>query len=112
MMEHKIFIIVGSLAFFVLFFSMNAVKASVIELTFDFHRPIIESGLEGYDVITMGLPKTSNAGLPVLPFKPTEILLPYGEELESIKIIHGDKIRLVKGSLSNPIRRRYLPASA
>jgi len=41
MMEHKIFIIVGSLAFFVLFFSMNAVKASVIELTFDFHRPII-----------------------------------------------------------------------
>lgn len=57
----------------------------------------------------MSLPKTSNAGLPVLPFKPTEILLPYGDELESIKIIHGDKIRLGEGFIIEPGQAQIAP---
>ena len=101
--------IVSLLIVLTFFFAITVAKASVIELTFDFHRPIIESGLEGYDVITMGLPKTSNAGLPVLPFKPTEILLPYGDELESIKIIHGDKIRLGEGFIIEPGQAQIAP---
>ena len=60
-------------------------------MTYDFGTPVVEKGLENYDVISMGLPKTSNAGLPVLPFKPITVLIPYGEELDNVAVILGNK---------------------
>ena len=100
-MKHKI-IVVGLAVFLVLFFAVYTAEASVIELTFDFHTPVIESGVDGYDVISMSLPKRSNAGMPVLPFKPTEILIPYSEELENIEIITGKKVLLGEGFIIEP----------
>ena len=89
-MKAKI-VIVSLLIVLTFFFAINAAEASVIELTYDFTEPVVEKGLEDYDVISMGLPKTSNVGLPVLPFKPVKVLIPYGEALENVEVISGNK---------------------
>ena len=84
------------------FFAINVVEASVIKLTYDFATPAIERRVEDYDIISMGLPKTSNAGLPVVPFKSVKVLLPYGEELENIEVILGNKTFIGEGFLIKP----------
>jgi len=83
--------IVSLLMALVFFFTINVAEASVIELSYNFTTPVIGKGLEDYDIISMGLPKTSNAGLPVIPFKPVTVLLPYGEALDNVEVIPGNK---------------------
>lgn len=100
-MKTKI-VTVSLLMVLTLFFAINVAEASIIELTYDFATPVVEKELEDYDVISMGLPKTSNAGLPVLPFKPVTVLLPYGEELENVEIISGNKTFIGEGFIIEP----------
>ncbi len=101
MMKHKN-VIFALLVFLAVFLSINVADASVIELTYDFTEPVVEKGLEGYDVISMGLPKAGNAGIPVLPFKTVKVLLPYGDELADIEIIPGKKVLLGKEFFIEP----------
>ena len=83
------------LLFLTLFLSINAAEARVIELTYDFDTPATEKGFGDYDVVTIpGLRNAGSPGYPVLPFKTARILIPYGEELESIEVILGNEVPL------------------
>ena len=82
-------------------------SGEVITITYDFPEPGIEKAwgialpkdaspvAEGYASVTMeGLPEWSEPGLPVLPFKTAEILLPSGFDVERITVTCGRKVVL------------------
>ena len=84
-----------------------ASSGEAITITYDFPEPNIEKAWEippakgtlpatgGYVSVAMeGLPQWSEPGLPVLPFKTAEILLPSGFDVESITVTCGRKVVL------------------
>jgi len=69
-----------------------------ITLSYSFEKPLIESGFRvPYKVITIpGLSNYAPPGEPVVPFKTAKILIPYGEEVQDIQVILGNKVYLGK----------------
>jgi len=78
--------------------------AEKIGITYYFSEPEIrETWLSNSQIgdcisVTMeGLPQCRRAGLPVLPFKTARILLPFGTELQRVRVIEGKEV-LLSGS--------------
>ncbi|MGA2671012.1 MAG: C25 family cysteine peptidase [Dehalococcoidia bacterium] len=92
-----------------------ASSQKAITITYDFPEPLVEEtseipppkgalpAAEGCVSVTMeDLPKWSEPGLPVLPFKTANILLPYGFDVERITVICGNKVALPGSYMVEP----------
>lgn len=81
--------------------------AASITTDHTFERPVIESvRIDGnvYDrVIMPGTPNAGKVGQPALPATGTRILIPYGDEIESIQILTGNQEILGEGFLIEPV---------
>jgi archaellum component FlaG (FlaF/FlaG flagellin family) len=90
-------------------------SGEVITVTYDFPEPAIEKAweiplskdaspvTESYVSVTMDdLPQWCETGLPVLPFKTAEILLPYGFDVDYITVTCGNKVALSGSYLVAP----------
>ena len=72
-----------------------------VSITYYFSEPriqgtwLVSDQISNYVSVTVeGLPQYGVAGLPVLPFKTARILLPFGTELQSVKVTEGKKVSL------------------
>jgi archaellum component FlaG (FlaF/FlaG flagellin family) len=92
-----------------------AVSGGPIIVSYEFSQPAIEKGWQapsakgalpatvGYvSVAVDGLPRWSEPGLPVLPFKTAEILLPYGFDVADVTVVCGNKIVLPGSYMVEP----------
>ncbi|MEM2935510.1 MAG: C25 family cysteine peptidase, partial [Candidatus Thermoplasmatota archaeon] len=74
-----------------------------IRMKFDFIRPQLSQVMlagENYASVDMDLPTVGNAGEPEIPVKPVNVLLPYGTEINEIKVIAGEPILIGKAKLT------------
>jgi hypothetical protein len=103
--------------------SSPTASGQVISITYDFPEPGIEEAsgaplsedasplIGDYVSVTMeGLPQGSEPGLPVLPFKASNILLPCGFDVDSIIVTCGDEIA-VPGSYVVEVGQEPVPLS-
>jgi len=65
-----------------------------ITLTYSFAAPRVEIDGVVSKVNLHGLASYGEPGKPVLPFQPVRILLPYGTEVERVRVKPGDKVEL------------------
>jgi len=90
-----------------------------IVLEYELEKPILEDGPQirdtAYERITIpGLPNLNIPGEPVVPFKIVNVLIPYGEEVQEVKVIPGDeeylgRIMIEPGQKPLPISDTDLP---
>ena len=93
---------------------------NVISLQYQLETPAVKLSLtpisidgdaETYSTINIpGLDSFAAPGMPVLPYKMAKILVPYGDEIQEIKVTPGDKTYLGKvliepGQMPSPIDR-------
>ncbi len=74
-----------------LFFLSSTLSAGTIVREIDFDEPLITVLGDECIVSIQGLPLIANPGEPLLPVKPVEILLPYGEEVVEVSAIAYDE---------------------
>jgi len=80
-----------------MFLVLSVCAASAADLTFDFQAPKIARGAT-YDDITLGdLPMSCEPMMPILPFRPVQILLPQGTTVEHIEAVTGKPVE-IKGN--------------
>ena len=73
-----------------------------------FQEPKIASKGEYDSIILPGLDNwTGSAGAPVVPFKTLKLLIPYGEELAGVKVIHGERREIIGRYLIEPTQEQY-----
>ncbi|KAA0003380.1 MAG: PKD domain-containing protein [Thermoplasmata archaeon] len=76
-------------------------NSNIISLHYSFKEPIVEKitvfGQDFHIFKIPDLPLSNDVGLPVLPIKPINILLPQGGMLDSVEVIAKDKVVLGKG---------------
>jgi hypothetical protein len=82
-------------------------SADQVRLNYQFERPDVQEvklGDNYFHRITMpDCPKSGNIGQPALPARGAHILIPYGQEIESVEIIQGDRVILGDGFTVEPI---------
>ena len=84
-------------------------RAESLVLDYSFQRPTISTGTSGdttYDRVTMvGAANCGDAGQPALPAEGCQILLPFGTEVSSIRIIADEAVSLGNGYRIEPVGR-------
>jgi len=97
----------------------RGIDGNAIFLEYDLEKPIVKDGPQILDIsykkISIpGLPNRNIPGEPVVPFKTVNVLIPYGEEVQEIKVIPEDeeylgKILIEPGQEQVPISNMSLP---
>jgi parallel beta-helix repeat protein len=82
-----------------------------IVLSYDFPCPSVTNSIDGAHVTMTGLPSYGKPGEPVLPFRLAKILVPQGEDVESVKVYPGNRVRLT-GRFRVDYGKTALPVSA
>ncbi|MCK5126165.1 MAG: hypothetical protein KAR42_07905 [candidate division Zixibacteria bacterium] len=94
-----------------LFMLLAGISAEQISVQYSFQHPTIDQvriGNDEFDVVVMpGAPNCGLIGEPGLPGYPAKILLPYGTEVESIKIITRGEEYLGDGFFIKPVPMQY-----
>lgn len=80
-----------------LFLAISVCAASAAELTFDFQAPVIVKGATYDDISMGGLPVSYEPMMPILPFRPVQIILPQGTTAEDIRAVTAAPVE-VKGN--------------
>ena len=95
-------------------FAQAAAESDSILLTYSIGKPHIERTSEGWDRVAIeGLPSYGAPGHPVLPLRPCTILIPYGTEIEGVKVIPEQRVvldgsyRVEPGATPVPLSRSY-----
>ncbi len=75
-------------------FLTGSLRASVVERDYSFPAPRVKA-VGGYHRVEMpGLRGVGKPGEPVLPVGVAKVLLPYGEEIESVEVIAGERVAI------------------
>jgi hypothetical protein len=83
------------LTLFLLFLTFSVAHSGVVEKTYYFSEPVIESTERGYDAVWMeGTASIASPGEPNLPVKGVQLLLPPGEAIESVEVVANDRVVL------------------
>ena len=70
------------------------VKTETINIKVEFSAPQITAVREYYRVGMEGLPNFGKPGEPELPIRPVRVLIPFGSEVEGVKVSHGREVAL------------------
>jgi len=97
--EHDIDIVLKETAKENVIFDFNEDRNIV--LTFSFDKPVITNVIKGEEVFNQvaieGLPMIGDIGVPLLPVKPINLLLPQKAAVESIDVVNCDVIQIGDG---------------
>ena len=85
-------------------FLTGSLRASVVERDYSFPAPQVKAVGEYHRVEMPGLRGVGQPGEPVLPLGVAKLLLPYGEKIESVEVIAGERVA-IEGSYR--LRKRY-----
>ena len=76
-----------------------------IVLKFYFPQPVVAEDAQGDSVTMSTLSQSGTPGEPVLPFRLVKVLIPQGEDVESVEVTPGDrKARSAKSRPLAPLR--------
>ena len=74
--------------------AQRPVPEESIRITYKFPAPEITKAGEYHSVTMQGLPKLQRTGLPVLPIKAAKVLVPFGREVTSVRLVRGRKVEI------------------